>query len=131
MNQEARNKEIKTYKGFTAKQIFWLVFGILVSINAIIFLVLGLITDYANLPGDILEAPDASMKAMMGGVGFTWFGVITFIVGTFIYSLALSFSSKSADREKEREARREQRLKAMEEENKGIVVDYTSSSAVK
>jgi hypothetical protein len=72
------------------------------------------------------------MKASLGGIGFTWFGVITLVLGALIVALSLSFSSKDDDREKERTSRREQRLKAMreQEENKQkVVLDFSSTSA--
>lgn len=114
----------------SAKQWFWFVLGILIAINAVTFLTIGLISDYGDLAYDIFEAANTGMKTALGGLDFKWFGVLTFVVGTLIYSLALSSSSKNEDREKEKNARREQRLKAMEEaRNQGVVVDFTSSSA--
>lgn len=125
-------KKINLFKSFTPKQAFWFVFGVLVSINAIIFLILGLINDYASIPYSPFKVPNDGMKQALFGIDFKWFGVITLILGTFIYALALSFASKAEDREKEREARREQRLKVMEEQDKGVVLnfDQTSSSSL-
>lgn len=127
-------EEKKTSKGIkkvlSVKQWFWLILGILISVNAVTFLTIGLISDYGDLAYDIFEAANTGMKTALGGLDFKWFGVVTFVVGTLIYSLALSSSSKDEDREKEKNARREQRLKAMEEaRNQGVVVDFTSSSA--
>lgn len=121
-------KTEKLILGFSVKQLVWFIIGILVSINALIFLVLGLITDYASIPGNIISTPNQGMINALGGIDFKWFGVMTFVLGTLIYSLALSFASKNEDREKEREARREQRLKAMEEQDKGIVLNYEEST---
>ena len=124
-------KTINFFKGFTAKQIFWFVLGVLIALNAIIFLILGLINDYASLPYSPFKVPNDGMKEVLFGIDFKWFGVITFILGTFIYALALSMASKAEDREKEREARREQRIRAMEEQSKGVVLNFdgTTSSA--
>ena len=120
--KEFSNKSQKV-KTFTGKELTWLIIGILISLNALVFLVLGLISDYADLGY-------TGMKSTLGGIDFKWFGVITFILGTFIYALALSSSSRNEDREKEKEARREQRLKAMEEaKNQGVVVDFTGTTS--
>lgn len=121
-------KTEKLVLGFSVKQLVWFIIGILISINALIFLVLGLITDYASIPGNIISTPNQGMINALGGIDFKWFGVMTFVLGTLIYSLTLSFASKNEDREKEREARREQRLKAMEEQDKGIVLNYEEST---
>lgn len=121
-------KTEKLVLGFSVKQLVWFIIGILISINALIFLVLGLITDYASIPGNIISTPNQGMINALGGIDFKWFGVMTFVLGTLIYSLVLSFASKNEDREKEREARREQRLKAMEEQDKGIVLNYEEST---
>lgn len=121
-------KTEKLVLGFSVKQLVWFIIGILISINALIFLILGLITDYASIPGNIISTPNQGMINALGGIDFKWFGVMTFVLGTLIYSLALSFASKNEDRGKEREARREQRLKAMEEQDKGIVLNYEEST---
>ena len=127
-----QNKEEKKIGPFTIKQFVWFVLGALIALNALTFLVLGLIDDYAGINNSILTAPNNSMKSSLGGIGFTWFGVITLVLGALIVALALSFSSKDDDREKERSSRREQRLKAMreQEENKQkVVLDFSSTSA--
>lgn len=127
---EKKNSK-KGLKDFlSAKQWFWFILGILISVNAVTFLTIGLISDYGDLAYNIFEPANSGMIAALGGLDFKWFGVLTFVVGTLIYSLALSSSSKNEDREKEKSARREQRLKAMEEaRNQGVVVDFTASSA--
>ena len=127
--KEFNNKSQKV-KTFTGKELTWLVIGILISLNALVFLVLGLISDYADLGYNIFASANNGMKSALGGIDFKWFGVITFILGTFIYALALSSSSRNEDREKEKEDRREQRLKAMEEaKNQGVVVDFTGTTS--
>lgn len=124
------NKKTSKAKSFTAKELTWLIIGILITLNALVFLVLGLISDYADLGYNIFEPVNSSMKSVLGGLDFKWFGVVTFILGTFICTLSLSSSSRNEDREKEKEARREQRLKAMQEaQNHGIVVDFTGTTS--
>ena len=103
-------EEKKTSKGIkkvlSVKQWFWLILGILISVNAITFLTIGLISDYGDLAYDIFEAANTGMKTALGGLDIKWLGVVTFVVGTLIYSLALSSSIKDEDLEKEKNARR-------------------------
>lgn len=115
--------------GFSIKQLIWFILGVLIAVLGLVFLVLGLIEDYADIPNSILTSPNAGMIAALGGIDFKWFGVLAFMLGVLIYALALSFASKNADREKEKEARREQRLKAMRDNNKGVVVNFDGSSS--
>lgn len=124
------NKKTSRPKSFTTKELVWLIIGILIALNALVFLIIGLITDYADLGYDIFEPVNTSMKSVLGGIDFKWFGVITFVLGTLVCALSLSSSSRNEDREKEKEARREQRLKAMQEaQNQGIVVDFTGTTS--
>ena len=116
-------------KVFTGKQLFWFVFGVLISINAIIFLILGLINDYAPIAYSPFETPNEGMKALLGGIDFKWFGVITFILGTIIYSLALSFSAKTQEREQERVARRKQRRLFSSADGEKVVANYNVSTS--
>ena len=118
-------------KAFSKKELFWFILSVLIIANAIIFLVLGLIDDYGDIRNSILATPNEGMKAVMAGIGFTWFGVITLILGSFILAFSLSSASKSEDREKEREARREQRLKAMEKKDDGIVLNFEGTTSAK
>ena len=116
-------------KVFTGKQLFWFVFGVLISINAIIFLILGLINDYASLAYSPFESPNNGMIAALSGIDFKWFGVITLILGTIIYSLALSFSAKTQEREQERVARRKQRRLFSSADGEKVVANYNVSTS--
>ncbi|MBP5694079.1 MAG: hypothetical protein J6X03_01305 [Bacilli bacterium] len=132
MAEFKQNKEEKKVGPFTIKQFVWFVIGCLIAANALVFLVLGLIDDYAGINNSVLNAPNSSMKEMLGGIGFTWFGAITLMVAALIVALSLSFSSKDDDREKERTSRREQRLKAMREQQENqqkVVLDFSATSA--
>ncbi len=127
---DSKKKTKSSKKFLTPKQWVAFIIGILIALNALTFLVIGLVSDYGDLAYDIFESANNGMKASLGGIDFKWFGVITFVIGTLIYSLALSFSSKNDDREKEKEARRQQRLKAMKElQNQNVVVDFSATSA--
>ena len=129
-NYPTENKKTNNLlKGFTVKQIVWFIIGALIALNALIFLILGLINDYASLPYSPFKVPNDGMIKALGGIDFKWFGVITLILGTFIFTLSLSMASKAEDRKKEREARREQRIKAMEEQSKSVVLNFEGTSS--
>ena len=81
------------------------------------------------MPYSPFKVPNDGMIKALGGIDFKWFGVITLILGTFIFTLSLSMASKAEDREKEREARREQRIKAMEEQSKSVVLNFEGTSS--
>lgn len=117
-------------KTFTPKQLFWFILGILITVNALIFLVLGLINDYAPLAYSPFETPNNAMASMLYGIDFKWFGVITLILGTIIYSLALSFATKTQEREEERVARRKQRRLFVSEGEKVVANFDNTTSAV-
>lgn len=127
-NFEQVNKKERV-KVFTAKQLFWFVLGVLITANALIFLVLGLINDYAPIAYSPFETPNEGMKALLGGIDFKWFGVITFILGTIIYSLALSFFAKTQEREQERVARRKQRRLFSSLDGEKVVANFNVSTS--
>ncbi len=125
--EQGNKKERATV--FTTKQLFWFVLGVLITANAIIFLILGLINDYASIAYSPFEVPNNGMKTALGGIDFKWFGVITFILGTIIYSLALSFATKTQEREQERVARRKQRRLFSSAEGEKVVSDFSVSTS--
>ena len=98
----SENKKTNKVKQFTVKQAIWFVLGVLISVNALIFLFLGLINDYAPLAYSPFESANSGMISALFGIDFKWFGVITLILGTIIYSVALSFATKTREREEER-----------------------------
>ncbi len=114
MKKEKALKNKKNFfKTFSIKQLVAFIIALLFIALGLIFVVLGLIDDYTNIYGSVLTTPNESMKAMMGGVGFTWFGVIITFLGSIVLAISLSLASKFEDREREKEARRRQRLESM------------------
>ena len=107
------NTKNKFFKVFSVKEFIAFIIALLLIAFGLTMLVLGLIDDYTNLYNSPLTTPNSSMKSMMGGVGFTWFGVIVTVVGSIILAFSLSFASKSKKKKKEREARRKQRREAL------------------
>lgn len=117
-NEKKESKLSLFFKTFTVKQLIWFILSLCLIAFSLTFIVLGLIDDNTNFYYSPIEAPNTSMKEMMAGIGFTWFGVITLLLGTIILAFTLSLSSKIEDRYKEKEARRKERLSSIKKEQK-------------
>lgn len=123
-------KNAKMIKGFTIKQFIFLIFGIILMLGGIAFLVCGLIGDYGNFYNNPFESVSQNMVAFFHfGMTLTWFGVFLLLFGSLVFALSLSFSSKTEEREKEKEARKNERMKAFKEARKDIVIDIEQTSA--
>lgn len=127
--QETNNKTNKkrTLRSqFTTKQYIAFLIGILFLVVGIVCTVLGLIGDYADstIAKPFSGASAALVNAFHFGLTLTWLGVFFVLVGALIFALSLSFASKNEDRNNEREARRKQRLEAME--NSDVIIDATA-----
>ena len=128
-NFENTTNKAQKPRTFTIKQLIWFILGVLISVNALIFLILGLINDYAPLAYSPFATPNDAMKTAMGGIDFKWFGVITLFLGTVIYSLALSFATKTQEREIEKAERRKQRRLFSFEEGEKVVANFNTSTS--
>ena len=64
-NFENTAKKAKKPSTFTIKQLIWFILGVLISVNALIFLILGLINDYAPLAYSPFATPNDAMKTAM------------------------------------------------------------------
>jgi len=106
----------KFFSSFTIKEFVALIVGSTLALLGLIFLILGLIDDYANIYGSVLTTPNTSMKSMMSGIGFTYFGLIVLSVGVIINAFSLSLATKGEDRIKEKENRRKQRLEYLKKD---------------
>lgn len=118
------------FKFFTTKQIVWFVIGSVLFVVGIIFDVFDIIGRSLNIQpskNPLLKA-DASLRALFGNkpLGFLFFGIVLLLVGTLIIATSLSLASKNEDREKERLARKEQRLKKMKEVEKPEVIQAST-----
>lgn len=125
------SKELKTknnfFASFTLKEFVAFIIALAFIAFGLTLLVLGLIDDYTNIYGSVLETPNTSMKTMMGGIGFTWFGLMVVALGVIILAFSLSLASKGEDRIKDKEARRKMRLESLNKEEQ-VVVESTISS---
>lgn len=126
--EKVRSKKEKLILGFTVKQFVWFIFSLLLIAFGIIFLILGLIDDYGDVYGYLVSTPNTSMKNQMGGIGFTYFGVIVILVGSFILAFSMSLSERIEDREREKEARKKQRIRSFERNE--VTSSLTQSGAM-
>lgn len=126
MSKELKTKN-KFFASFTIKEFVAFIIALAFIAFGLTLLVLGLIDDYTNIYGSVLETPNASMKTMMGGIGFTWFGLMVVALGVIILAFSLSLASKGEDRIKDKEARRKMRLESLNKEEQ-VAVESTISS---
>lgn len=126
MSKELKTKN-KFFASFTIKEFVAFIIALTFIAFGLTLLVLGLIDDYTNIYGSVLETPNTSMKTMMGGIGFTWFGLMVVALGVIILAFSLSLASKGEDRIKDKEARRKMRLESLNKEEQ-VVVESTISS---
>lgn len=114
--EKTRSKKEKLILGFTIKQFIWFILALALIAYGLIFMTLGLIDDYNHIYGYVVTTPNESMKSMMGGIGFTYFGLMVILLGSVILAISLSLSERIEDREREKEARKKQRLRSFEDE---------------
>ena len=126
MSKELKTKN-KFFASFTIKEFVAFIIALAFIAFGFTLLVWGLIDDYTNIYGSVLETPNTSMKTMMGGIGFTWFGLMVVALGVIILAFSLSLASKGEDRIKDKEARRKMRLESLNKEEQ-VVVESTISS---
>lgn len=126
MNKELKTKN-KFFASFSVKEFIAFIIALILVAFGLTLLILGLIDDYTNIYGSILETPNSSMKTMMGGIGFTWFGLMVLALGVIILAFSLSLASKGEDRIKDKEARRKMRLESLNKEEQ-VTMESTIST---
>ncbi len=133
-NKSKETKGLKSFfKSFSTKQIVWFVIGAVLFVAGFVFDVLDIIgrsIDVAPSKNSLLLG-DAKLKEFFGNkpLGFTFWGIVLLLVGAIIISITFSLASKNEDRDKERQARKEQRLKKMVEAQNKVIETSTISEA--
>lgn len=125
-------KEDKLYKGgFSLKQLIAFYIGCGFWGVGFIFLILGLIGDYADIASNPFKTLSNYMVNFFHfGLTMTWFGVLLLCVGAVIIAFSLSLSSKNEERVKERQMRKSERLEAIKKnlEESNVVIDAETST---
>ena len=123
----------KFFVPFTVKNNVWFAFGTLFSLTGLSFLITIIIGDNLNISPskNLILIADSSLKKLTSNtLGFLYWGIILLILGSIIVAIVLSLASRNEDRERERQLRREQRLKQMADiEKEDVVVASTISNA--
>jgi len=123
----------KFFVPFTVKNNVWFAFGTLFSLTGLSFLITIIIGDNLNISPskNLILIADSSLKKLTSNtLGFLYWGIILLILGSIIVAIVLSLASRNEDRERERQLRREQRLKQMADiEKEDVVVASTISDA--
>ncbi len=133
-NKSKETKGLKLFfKSFSTKQIVWFVIGAVLFVTGFVFDVLDIIGRSINVAPskNSLLLGDAKLKEFFGNkpLGFTFWGIVLLLVGAIIISITFSLASKNEDRDKERQARKEQRLKKMVEVQNKVIESSTISEA--
>lgn len=129
-NKSKETKGLKLFfKSFSTKQVVWFVIGAVLFVAGFIFDILDIIgrsIDVAPSKNSILLA-DAQLKSFFGNrpLGFTFWGIVLLLLGAIIIAITFSLASKNEDRDKERQARKEQRLKKMVEAQNKVIESST------
>jgi|SRR5574344_56605 hypothetical protein len=140
MSVETTDKKVKKesslkrfFKPFSVKNLVWFIIGSLFNLTGLAFIITIIIGSNLNVApskNPVLLA-DTSLKALTSNtLGFLYWGIILLLLGAVIMSIVLSLASRNEDRERERQLRREQRLKQMADiEKEDVVVASTVSDA--
>ena len=123
----------KFFAPFTVKNTVWFVFGTLFILTGLAFLITIIIGDNLNISPskNLILIADSALKGLTSNtLGFLYWGIILLILGSIFVAIVLSLASRNEDRERERQLRREQRLKQMADiEKEDVVVASTISDA--
>ncbi len=123
-------EETKAKKNLSKPEIFWIVFESLFGVAGLTLIILGFIADYLQVAYSdnyLLQAQQKILQGSNGLLTFRWIGFILILAGALIAAISLHVFAKKRDVSNEREARRAQRLKiindSVAEEN---IVDAAS-----
>ena len=125
-------KDILIFKTFNIKQFISLILGLLFFLTGIALIILYFLEAYAPIYSSMKENLSSALSSFNSGthtsLGFIGWGIISFLLGAIIIAISLSMASKLEDKEKERKARRELRLKQLKENTEEAVVEDVISS---
>jgi|GEM_PF-2018843 hypothetical protein len=118
------------FKTFSTKNLIWFFIGSILNLGGFAFIVTSVVGDCLNVApskNPILLANAALKSFTHTPLGFNAWGIILLLLGAVIVAIVLSVASQNEDRERERQARRDQRLKQMADIEKEDAVIQTST----
>lgn len=102
----------------TGKEFAWYLGGATIAAFGLILMVFGIVGHHMNVAADnnfIKVAEKNLISAIKAPFDFRIWGILIFILGVAIVIIALVFNSKKADREVEKQLRRQQRQAALKD----------------
>jgi hypothetical protein len=140
MDFETKNKPIKKenslakfFKSFSVKNMVWFVVGLILDLCGLSFLITIIVGGNINVAPskNLVLLADTALKNLTNSIlGFLYWGIILLLLGALIIALVLSSASRNEDRDRERQLRREQRLKQMADiEKEDITIASTVNDA--
>ncbi len=127
-----KTREILIFKQYTIKQFISLTLGLMFFLTGVALLIMYFIHTYAPIRSDVYKGLNNALSSFNSGthttIGFIGWGLICLLFGALVITLALSFASKLEEREKEKQARREMRLKALKEQENEALEDKIIAS---
>ena len=131
-NKAKKKKEILVFKQYTIKQFLSLILGISFLLTGVALLIMYYIYEYAPINSGAYATLSNALKTFNKGthttLGFIGWGIIALILGALIITLALSFAYKLEEKEKDKQTRREIRLKALKEQQNESLQDKIIAS---
>ena len=115
-----KKEQVLIFHSFSVKQFISLIIGLLILLTGLSLIITHLVGD--NLAGvDKFAAYYADYRYALNQfntvthttIGFLGWGIITLLLGSLIVAFALSLSTKTEERAKESEARKEARRRAL------------------
>lgn len=102
----------------TGKEFAWYLGGATIAAFGLILMVFGIVGHHMNVAADnnfIKVAENKLIEAIKVPFDFRVWGILVFVLGIAIVVIALVFNSKKADREVEKQLRRQQRQAALKD----------------
>jgi len=115
---------MKALKTATTKQNFVIILGILLMFGGLVLTIFGLIGEYGPRNNPFYYGNSALSNAIK--LNLVWLGVLFLLLGSLLFALGLSSVAKGEEREKEKEARRKQRLGVIDED---VIVDVETNES--
>lgn len=102
----------------SGKEFAWYLVGATIAVFGVILMIFGIVGHHLNVASEsnfIKNAEKAVIEGIKIPFDFRIWGILIFILGIAIVVIALAFNGKKADREVEKQLRRQQRQAALKD----------------
>lgn len=110
----------KFYQGFTVKQAVWYVLGLIFAIAGLLFIIANTVNGFLNVaPRNnwIIDVDNWIKSFTNTNFGLLIFGIAFLVLGALIISIVLTLAESNEDKLRDRENRKQARLKQMMEDS--------------